>query len=471
VLHFVVDDGAKLQAALKSDARLGAHLLGRSWAASAVGWAGLPVTAAEHVEPTGQIRGAVAARSGALGYAIAIPLQNPGALLAVVTAGEGARFRRRAADGFDHLVLAKGDDGKRRVLVGGFLVVAGSDDDFAELGPFVSQKAPLFAPVTGEEPALATVSVDRRAALAALDPVIGQVRALVPALGAKLPVALPEALVVRVDAPPGALSFTTALGGLEAGAQPPTGPSSRLLDLPSGTQAGLALFLGESSRAEAASAGADALAAGPLGSAAAVPLAGALKQLAEARGDALLLGFERATTGPLLSGRADLRDEKRAQGGLEALVLALREKAVAEAVSGQGLSIEAESTVLERVGGVTRVRLARDDEIVSSILARVEGGQLSFCAGADAVKGLRRLLAAEPSARLAGIPAVADLAALLGPDVLAAAVVDAAGPPLTDPGAGAVSRAFILGSLERRDTQVVGRIVAEPGALAALLDR
>ena len=473
--HVVVDDAASLHAALKSDARLGAYLPGRSWGASAVVWAGLPITAAEHVDLAGQIRGAIAIRPEGLGYAVAFPLQNQGALLAVVTAGQSARFRRRSVDGADHLVPAQGEDGKQRALLRGYLVVAGSTADLAELGPFLVQaRVEAAAPADPERAAapMATVALDRSAALRGLEALRDRTKRTLPwdSLGLRLPITWSETTAIRLDADAGVLSLTASLGTVEKGAAPATGRPSRLLDLPSTTEIGLALFLDQASRSEAAAAGADALARGPLGPGAARPIGAALAQIAEARGDSLLLGYERGTTGPLLSGSADIRDAERAKEGLAALVAALQDESLEAGLRAHGLALKAEETVLERVGEVVRARLRKDDEIVSSVLARLHRGELTFCSGADSAEGLRRLLT-EDSPRLRAVPSLGRLASLVGQEAIAAAVLDAAAPFTTGPPAGqARSPAFVLGTVERRGDDLLGRIVAEPRALAELVD-
>lgn len=471
--HLVVQDVAGLHETLKTDSRLGAYLVGRSWAASAVSWAGLPITAAEHVETSGQLRGAVALRPGGVGWAIAIPLHNPGALLAVVTAGDGTRFRRKPQSGFDELVLAKEDDGRFRAIAGGFLVVAGTALDLGELAAFLSQPGGLPMPnaseIEREAPPLARAVVDRALLERLVGPVIAAIGPMSASTGWQLPVTWSGEVPLRIDKSGARIALSAGLGRVDGAVD--TGPLSRILELPAGTDVGLALFLGEASRAGAATAGAQLLSRGPLGGAAGAPIASALEEVALARGDGLFFAYDHTTTGPLVSGLADIRDEKRAQTGIGALIDALGSKAVSEAVMSRGLTIKAEATVLERLGDVSRVRIARGDETLSSTFIRLEAGRVAFVSGADAAEGMRRLVSREASDRLSAVPAIVEMASALGPEIVAACVVDAAAIPFAAPRAGEQrTSVWVLGSLERRNDAVVGRVLLEPGAASKLLE-
>ena len=225
---------------------------------------------------------------------------------------------------------------------------------------------------------------------------------------------------------------------------------------------GVALFPGDASRVSAASAGASWLAKRPL-----LPnaeaIGAALREVAEARGEAVLFGYERSSTGPMLYGAVDVRDDERAKAGLAALVKALEAKEVSTALGARGLVLKAGPTVIERLGDVTRVRLSRDEETVSATLVRQTNGKLSFASGLDASSALRKVIAPEDGA-LGALPGVRALVDLTGPEVFGAALADV-GALAPGPRGGDERRIWVAAAVRVTGGRVVLRAVAEPAAL------
>jgi hypothetical protein len=244
-----------------------------------------------------------------------------------------------------------------------------------------------------------------------------------------------------------------------------SGGVARLFELPADVHVGAVLFAGAAPRSAAANAGATWLGARTL-----LPnpeaVGAALREVAEARGDSLVLGYERSPTGPMIYGTSDVRDDDRAKAGLAALVKALGAKDVKAALAGRGLDLTAASTVIERVGDVTRVRLTRGDEIVSVALVRQTRGKLAFAAGPDGTGALRKLIEDDVT-RLGSVPAARAVADLAGPDAMLALVADVAALSPAPRGE-EERRIWVAGALVRSGDKVLLRAAVEPSALSRL---
>ncbi|NUO50930.1 MAG: hypothetical protein HOV80_18915 [Polyangiaceae bacterium] len=474
VATVLVDDLPRLHDDLKTRHGLGPYLLGKSWAGTVVALVGLPIATAEHVELEGTIRGVMTRGEKGDGYAFAIPLHNPGALLAVATAGDASPFRRRAEGGWDHLVPVR-DDGLpfTRALISNHLVVASSPEVLTDVGAFLAQTAPSGFPGTGEprQAGVTAPSVRGTIQSAALRPWLTSAAARVGAavpfdLAMLSPAKLSDEIPFRLMVDVTSVRAVFELGPPEDAATSPLEPGalSRLLELPAETELGVVLYQPEHARASSARAGSSWLGAGLLAGATA-QLTPAFEEVAHARGPGLALGYQRAGTGRMMFGTADVSDEARAKKGLTALAKGLEDKSVTAALKSVGLAVSASDTVLERVGDVTRVRVSRGDETTASIVFRIEKGRLAFASGADAPAGLAAMSGDGP--RLAALGEIAPLAAAIGESVLAAAIVDTSALA-SDPGRAPPSRGFAALALVRGQRGVELRMVAGPGALAPL---
>jgi hypothetical protein len=435
---------------------------------------GLPIATAEHVEIDGTIRGVMTRGEKGAGYALAIPLHNPGALLAVATAGEASPFRRRADGAWDHLVPVR-DDGMTiaRALISNHLVVASSAEVLADVGAFIAQTTPSGFPGSGEpKPTGATAATVRGTVRAAalkpwLTSAAERIGAAVPFDVAMLsPARVSDEIPFRVTVGPTVLSAALDLGPMQDGGDAPLEPGAfaRLLELPAETELGLVLYQPENARASSARAGSSWLGAGLLAGAAA-QLTPAFEEVAHARGPGLALGYRRGGSGRMMFGVADLADETRAKKGLSALVKGLEDKSTTEALSSRGFAVSASNTVLERVGDVTRVRVSRGDETTATIVLRIENDRLVFASGADAPAGLAAMSGEGP--RLGTLAEMAPIGAGIGDPVLAAGILDTTALA-SDPARPPASRAFAAAALVRTDRGVELRVVAGPGALAPL---
>lgn len=472
----LVDDLPRLHDDLKTRHGLGAYLLGKSWAGTAVALIGLPIATAEHVELGGTVRGVMTRGDKGVGYAFAIPLHNPGALLAVATAGDASPFRRRAEGGWDHLVPVHGDGLPiARALISNHLVVASSPEVLGDVGAFVAQTAPSGFPGSGEPKPSGVTSPSVRGTMqsAALEPWLTsaatRVGSAVPFDLAMLSLArLSDEVPFRATVDATSVRAVVELGPPNDAAQSPleAGTLARLFELPAETEIGVVLYQPEHARASSARAGASWLGAGLLAGAS-NQLTPSFEEVAHARGPGLMLGYQRAGTGRMMFGVADLADEARAKKGLSALAKGLEDKSVTQALAALGLAVSASDTVLERVGDVTRVRVSRDDETTATIVLRIEKGRLVFASGADAPAGLAAVSGDGP--RLGALAEVGPLAGAIGESVLAAAIVDTAalGEPRRSPSAPQPRRFAAMG-LVRGERVVELRLVAGAGALAPL---
>ncbi len=468
----LADDLPRLHDDLKTRHGLGAYLLGKSWAGTVVSLVGLPIATAEHVALEGTIRGVMTRGEKGPGYAFAIPLHNPGALLAVATAGDASPFRRRAEGGWDHLVPVRNDGATiARALISNHLVVASSAEVLADVGAFIAQTSPSGFPGTGEaKPTGATAaSVRGTVRSAALKPWVtsaaDRVGASVPFDLAMLSAArLSDEIPFRVTVGPTTLDAVLELGPLQDGAAAPLepGPFARLLELPAETELGLMLYQPESARAAAARAGSSWLGAGLLAGAA-TQLTPAFEEVAHARGPGLALGYRRGGTGRMMFGVSDLADEARAKKGLHALIKGLEDKSVTAALASRGFTVSASDTVLERIGDVTRVRVSRGDETTASIVLRIQKGRLVFASGADAPAGLAAMSGEGP--RLGALAEVAPIGAAIGESVLAAAILDTT-VLASEPARAPAPRGFAAAALVPTDRRVELRLVIGAGALA-----
>ncbi len=470
----IVDDAPALHDALKASG-LAAYLLGKSWAGSAIGLVGLPIAAAEHVDQSGQIRAVVTAGDKP-GVAIAIPLQNPGALIAVTTAGDAAPFRRKPEGSWDLLVPAREEPaGLARAVVTNHLVVASSPEVLATCGAFLGQAAlpgvPAGPPREPGAPPRARGVVHVAAARPFVTSAASKLGAAFPLDPATYTRAIswPEQMPFRIEAGAASIRAVLEIGALADSNAPPLepGPLAKLVELPAPTHAAVVLYQPAAARTASAAAGSSWLSSGPLAGAG-ESLGKALEDVARARGPGLVLGYERSTTGPQLFGAADLAQPDRARTALEALVEALDQKAVRAALEGRGLGLKAESTVLERVGDVARVRVSRGDETVSSIFVRVEGDRIVFASGASGADALRATLSREPGQSLGAVAAVETLRREVGDTVLAAVLVDAAGLR-GEPTGSEAERAFAVGALVPAGERVELRLAADPRVLRALV--
>lgn len=477
----IIDDVTRFHDDLKTRHGLGAYLLGKSWAGTVASLSGLPIATAEHIDLGGRIRGVITTGTKDAGFAVAIPLHNPGALLAVATAGDASPFRRRAEGAWDHLVPVR-DEGSTvaRALISNHLVIASSPAVLAEVGAFLAQAAPSGFPGS-EEPALVSATstsgagrhesnVRGRIHVATAKPVLAALAARLGAevpfdLGAFVPARFGEEVPFRITAGPSSVSATLELGAAidKASAPLEVGPTAKLFELPAESQLGLVLYQPEHARASSARTGSSWLGSGPLAGGGAL-LTQAFEDVAHARGPGLSIGYQRAGTGPMMFGVADIADEARVRSGLESFVKSLEDKGIESALGARGIAVSASTTVLERVGEVTRVGVSRNGERSALILLRIEKGRLYLAAGADAAAGLASVTTEGP--RLGSLPEVATLVAGAGDSVLGAAVVDTSrlrsrGEP--------VPRAFALAALVPAGGGVELRLIAGPGALAPLL--
>jgi hypothetical protein len=135
-----------LYEALRTDRALA--LPGRTWYASVLARAGLPLTSVELVDPAGGFRAALVEptsdaidRGAAL--VVAVPMRAPDRLVALATSGRDARFRVvRDAEGIDWLepTRAEGAPSYRAVVRNRFLL-ARTRDAIARAGPYLAQRA------------------------------------------------------------------------------------------------------------------------------------------------------------------------------------------------------------------------------------------------------------------------------------------------------------------------------------------
>ncbi len=444
-------------------------LVGRTWAASCAGLLGLPITAAEHVDLAQPLRVVLLESGPRLGFAIAVPLRNPGALLAVSTAGESAPFLRRTEGALDVLTRRRPGGGPAVGVARNHLVVAGTDADLARAYPYVTQAA---WDVEGSTPAALVAGSVR------VDVLAPRLAELARAHAAALPVDAASTLAaidlaargaVRVDKAPGGLSATLDLGRWRDPARPPleAGPVERLLDLPAETDGGLLVFQPAAARAESARRGQAWLSQAFLG-AGAEPVGDALEKLARARGAGLVLGLERPSSGSVVYALAPLAEPRLAQEGLRDLERTLGGEVVSRALAERGLAIAARATVLERVGDVTRVTVTRAGDAGASAgaLFRLDGERLVMGAGRDASEALRRAL------RASGEPALADggparaLTSLVGPQVLGALFADV--PAWVGGAEAPEGRAALVAALRERDGTLELVVASHGAALSAL---
>jgi hypothetical protein len=475
----VVPDVQQVHDQLRDAAAVGPLLLGRSWAASVVGLAGLPIRAAEYVDEAGAARLAVVERTDGAGVIAAVPLRNADALLAVSTAGERAPFRvhRDAAGPFDLLVRTDGrSDAPALAVAGNYLLIADRAASITEAGRFLSQPgAPpeLDAASCRQSGAHArgvvrwsslrrglTASLERLPGIAALVDVPSSTASFEPPAETDVSVRLVDgAIVADVDLGP-----SSVLAPLEL--EP--GPIGRLLEMPADAQAGAVLFQSAAGRKQAAQRGAASL--GRLFGADARRLAGALDDLAAARGAEVLVGLERGVEGPMFYGSASIRDRDEAASALGRVTKSIAEESFRSSLAARGIDVSASETVLERIGDVTRIRVRPKSGAAPGVgfdaALRLESDRLVFASGEEAAGALRKVLAGGASARLAGVGPVREVARRVGEEVLAALFVDpkrlVASRPPTD---AQESRSVVVAALGARGGR--GHLVAAADAAAA----
>jgi len=136
-----------LYASLRSGRSLA--LPGRTWYASILARAGLPISSVELVDPAGGFRAALVApasdpidRSAAL--VVAVPLRAPDRLLALATSGRDAGFRAvRDAEGIDWLEPTRVErDASYRAVVRNRVLLARTREAIARAGPYLAQRDP-----------------------------------------------------------------------------------------------------------------------------------------------------------------------------------------------------------------------------------------------------------------------------------------------------------------------------------------
>lgn len=382
-----------------------------------------------------------------LSFAWAVDVKDPARLASLATFGADPSFAEQQVEGGVMLVPKRGQAAPLSIgSFGGRLIFASDADALRALGPFLSAASEETASRGGvsgyvDGGFLASLAVDlvgkRLAALPAAARLAIDVEPMVAPLRAagRIPLSLTiskerATLSMRVPFGEGAAPF-----GLSRG------PRASALVVPRGAQVAVTMFESASSRASSAEGNATALGA-LLDSGDARAVGVALADLARARGDRTSLSFEIGPKGPALFGDLALVDPALAGRALGGLVDAIDAKTLRGKAREAGFKLAAKKTVLERVGDVVRVRVARlvtgaptgDPPPDVDLFLRVEGARLLLGAGYDGSGALERATDdASP---------IADRDARLPENVSLALYVDAA--RLRDPRGPASSAIFAL---------------------------
>lgn len=433
--------------------RYGLELLtSRSWDATVVTAAGLPITVTDTVDSGGVLRFALIQIGTpiAVEVVMGVPLRGADKLLTMVTSGESAPFSKRRDDAadIDWLDLVVPAEGSQAAWARGVsrnhLVVGSSSGAVAGAAAFLSGAAEADFPVS--DSSLHAV-LDQRA-------LAGVGKSLLERLKSRLGKGVPDiSLLSQVGALDERIarfgateeltvdaSFTDAASSWTFTAKMPAdpaptaaecvrGPLAELLATQADATLAAATFSTEAARLEGAR---DAKkyfkAIGLISEQEAAEASVSLVGLASARGDKARWALEWSELGYLASGSLEIKDPDAATKALDQLrgVLAEKDEHV-------GLSLSMESTVLSAVGDAHRVRVLQRSEakgepkLLASVVLRQSSGRLAMGLGTDPTYALKKALpekeASQPA--LSQDPVTSKLAELVDASASAYLYVDA----------------------------------------------
>lgn len=479
-------------------------LTSRSWEASAVVAAGLPVTVTDTVDSKGALRFALVARGGseatppersAVELVFGVPLRAPDRLLTMVTSGEAARFRARRDDAadLDWLEPASASPAaanepwalgvsRNHLICGpsaGALQIAGAFLSGGDEADFRSSDQVLEAKL--DERALLRVGswlFERLTRALGKGVPDLSLLAQVGAQGERI-TRLASAKELSVGA-----SFTEEATVWSFAAKLPDAPApssddcavgsaEELLATQSDATLAAATFSSEASRTKSAR---DAQSyfkvIGLIAQDDAARASEALVALASARGDRARWALEWSELGYLAFASLELKQAEAASKALEQLRSVLSEKD-----EHVGLSLSMESTVLSAVGEAQRVRvLSRsaakaEPKLLASVVLRQSGGRLAMGLGSDPSYALKKALpekeASQPA--LSQDPAVAALAGQVAASANLFLYADALELSALGKSPAPHERGPLVASLQLCENPVIVKAALSPLAFKALL--
>lgn len=383
----------------------------------------LPITSAEVVSDDAPIRASILASESGIDVVAAIHLRAADRLQSIATSGADARFRAVAGEaGLTRLVPVQPREGALRLAVlGNHLLLATSDGALDRAGAF-TERAPPPTLRPGElvaiEHGAAAPILARRLATRALASLPSQVLSPLGLDGSgKLPERAETALsaleggrtTLRLEA--GTVRVTVAMGdsvlGRLATASLATSPAASWLALPRDASAAI-LFHGGGVGSDAIAPSDDLAATLGISGARRDAAGAAMTSLDHARSSAVAVAVGAAPGGPALWFRTPIVDGEGADQALRALVKAFGEKPRKDRPS-----VTARATVVERVGGVIRLRVrpaGAEDRPPVDVILRHEGEVLLGVAGLDAIGAMQALRDGPGTSRLASDPFAMELA-------------------------------------------------------------
>lgn len=383
----------------------------RSWAGTAVGLLGLPLQGAQTVDEAALIR-AMSLASGE--WLVAIPLRNADELLALATAGLGARFRRVTKGPLDFLEPLTGAVSAELCVVRNSLVAARTREGLEQCAlHLATPEATSFTSLQAVDPRHADAPLRARIlGAAALRSVSTRVAALPMLVREVVTTSLQQLLAPNADAELQAfcrvsrevfaLEFTFAEGSALAGMSAVSKQS--LFDMPAGPA--LSLVLGEADGGAIALGAAQSLLPAELR-----PLVDALQRT---KGGTVKVSVSTGRTGRMALGNFSLERPNELVAGLERAL-----KAQAELEAPPELALE--KVVLTRIGDCYRLRSSVKG-IEGAIALRVEGSQLWLGGGQDPLLALSQGF--EPTERTLQTLVPRELQAAISDQVLCLCAVN-----------------------------------------------
>jgi hypothetical protein len=412
---------------------------------------GLPITVAGEIDGGVPIVGALVDASGQEPHAaIGVHVKAGDRFVDQLTKPAEARFTARP-DAASHMTFLDPKGAGPRApgvlaVLGNYLLVAPTAADLTNVGPYVARTLPTkTAPkeelaVDADGPALAGPVLAAARSLtadAARLPLGGMVQSALDVLAdaqhARLTAGLdPAGLHVRVAVTPKPGGATAKLAS-----ELTAGDPRRLFELPADSLAGFLFYQSPAARAESAAAQAEGLGRlldTKLGPADKEAVAGALRELGEARGDWLVGGLTFAQTGPAGFARGAVLDADKLDKGAKALIGLAKSGPVKALLKDMDLGVSTGTAKVDGVGPTAqRVRLERlskakkggpDMPTSIDLLYAVDKDALVVATGFDAKAALASVASAPKKDNLGGVPDMKAAIEGLGPEVAFAVLFD-----------------------------------------------